>query len=135
MLKRHFLWFLYAIFVALTIVFKGQEPIFLSDGPYALGKPIVWVVLILFLAYSLYCHIKEDFFKTMSITSKFHWTKQIGVDLYLGAAMFCGLIYLNEGSIAIMLIWFIPILIFANLATLLYLALNYDSIINHFILQ
>lgn len=135
MIKRHFLWILYAIFVFLAIVFKGEEALFISDGPYGAGKPIVWAVLVLFLMYSLHCHLKEDFFKTMSITVKYYWTKQIGLDLYLGAAMFCGLIYFNEGSVLVMLIWFVPILIFANLATLLYLALNYDSIIAHFILQ
>jgi hypothetical protein len=135
MIKRHFLWILYAVFVALAIVFKGEEALFISEGPYGLGKLLVWAVLALFLIYSLHCHVKEDFFKTMSITAKYYWTKQIGLDLYLGAAMFCGLIYFNEGSIIIMLVWFVPILIFANLATLLYLALNYDSIVAHFILQ
>lgn len=135
MIKRHFLWFLYAVFVVLAILFKGEETLFISEGPYGAGKLITWAVLVLFLLYSLHCHVKEDFFKTMSITVKYYWTKQIGLDLYLGAAMFCGLIYFNEGSILVMLLWFIPILIFANLATLLYLALNYDSIIAHFILQ
>ena len=44
---------------------------------------LLWLVLLGFLAYYLHCHVKENFFKTMSIISKYYWTKQIGVDLYL----------------------------------------------------
>lgn len=133
MLKRHFLWFIYASFVALAVAFKGQEPLFLSDGPYPAGKIVVWVVLMLFLAYSLHCHLKEDFFKTMGKTGKFYWTRQIGIDLYLGVALSATLIYLNEGSLLVLVLWLIPLIIFANLATLLYVAMNYDSLLAHFI--
>lgn len=115
------------------MVFKGQEPLFLSNGPYPFGKVIVWATLLMFLGYSLYCHIHEDFFKTMSVTGRYHWTKQIGVDLYLGVAISGALIYLNEGSLLVLLFWLIPLILFANLATLLYIAMNYDSLMAHFI--
>lgn len=128
MLKRHFLWILYAIFVAIAIAFKGNEPLFIGSGSYALGKPILWGVLGAFLGYSLYCHSKENFFKTMGITGKFHWTKQIGVDLYIGVGLVAFLIFILDGPIVLAL-WAIPLLIYANLATLLYLAMNYERIL------
>lgn len=128
-LKKHGLWVIYTVFIVLAITFKGAEPLFFSEGPYALGKPIIWLILGLFLAYSLYCHVQENFFKTMSITGKYHWSRQIGVDLYLGVAMFATLVYINEGSLLALAFWIVPLIIFANLITLLYLAMNYDSIV------
>jgi hypothetical protein len=133
MLKRHFLWLLYGIFVVLAIIFKNDEALFVSSGPYPFGKPILWLVLGLFLLYSLHCHLKEDFFKTMSITGKYYWTKQIGVDLYLGVALSASVIYLNEGSLLVLGLWLLPLIVFANLAALLYFAMNYDAIIRYFI--
>lgn len=128
MLKRHFLWIVYAIFVALALVFKTDEALFISEGPYALGKPILWLVLFTFLGYSLYCHSHEDFFKTMKKTGKYHWTKQIGVDLYIGVGLVGYVIFLNQGMLVLAL-WLVPLLIYANLATLLYLAMNYDALV------
>ena len=61
------------------------------------------------------------------------WCRQVGIDLYLGVAFFGFLMYLNEGSLVVLLLWAVPMLIFANLATLLYLALNYQSIVAHFV--
>lgn len=129
MFKRHFLWLIYGIFVALALVFKTDEALFISNGPYALGKPILWLILFTFLGYSFYCHIQEDFFQTMKKTGKYHWTKQIGLDLYIGVGLVAYVIFLNQGALVLAL-WLIPLLIYANLATLLYLAMNYDSIVS-----
>ena len=133
MLKKHFLWMLYGIFVIIAMSTHTSENLFVSQGDYPYGKPILQLVLVGFFAYSLYCHVKENFFKTMSITSKYYWTKQIGIDLYLGVAVSGTVIYLNEGSLLILCLWLLPLVIFANLATLLYFAMNYDSLIAHFI--
>lgn len=132
LLKNNFLWLVYGIFVIVAISYQGSEPLFVSQGDYPYGKPILWLVLIGFLVYSLYCHVKENFFKTMSITSKYYWTKQIGIDLYLGVVVSGAIIYLNEGSLLVLGLWLLPLVLFANLATLLYFAMNYDSLINHF---
>ncbi|MFT6990713.1 MAG: hypothetical protein ACJASL_002695 [Paraglaciecola sp.] len=133
MLKKHFLWMLYGIFVIIAMSTHTSEPLFVSQGDYPYGKPILWLVLLGFLAYSLYCHVKENFFKTMSITSRYYWTKQIGIDLYLGVAVSGAIIYLNEGSMLILCLWLLPLILFANLATLLYFAMNYDSLVAHFL--
>lgn len=132
-IKRNWLWFLYAAFCCIAIYHHKGESIFFSDGPYALGKIFVWIVLIAFLIYSLRISHKENFFKSLGRMQPILWSRQIGLDLYIGLMLPLFIIYLNEGSLMIMLFWLVPVFIFANLATLLYVALNYDSIIGHFI--
>ncbi len=131
-LKRNSLWIFYFAFVGLAIVFKGDEPLFISEGPYAAGKYIAWLMFFGFLAYSLYCSSKDSFIKALPRINKEIWVRQIGLDLYIGVAMMSFLIYLNEGSLLFVALWFIPILLFANLAILLYIAMNYGSIVAHF---
>ncbi len=132
-LKRNWLWFLYAAFCGIAIYYYKGESIFFSEGPYALGKPLVWIVLIAFLIYSVRISLKENFFKSLARMNPILWSRQIGLDLYIGLMFPLFVVYLNEGSLVVMLFWFVPIFIFANLATLLYLALNYDSIVAYFI--
>lgn len=133
MLKRNAIWLFYAVFFVLAIVFHKGENLFLSKGAYALGKPLVWLVLFGFLGYSLYCTSKENFFKTIKRTWPCLWSRQIGLELYIGLGLTMFVMYLNEGSLVVPALWFLPILIFANLATLLYIALNYDQIVRHFL--
>ena len=132
-IKRNWLWGIYAVFVAIAIGTHEGEPLFFSDGPYAVGKPIVWLILLGFLAYSLKVSLQENFFKSLGRLHPILWSRQIGLDLYLGLLIPLTIIYLNEQSLLLLVLWFIPIFIFANLATLLYIALNYDSIIAHFV--
>jgi hypothetical protein len=132
-LKYHFLWVLYFVFVAVAVVLHKGEPIFAASGPYALGKPLVWLVYLAFLAYSIWVSSKESFFKALQRMGSILWCRQVGIDLYLGVAFFSFLIYLNEGTLVVLLLWAVPMLIFANLATLLYLALNYQSIVANFL--
>ena len=131
-LKRNLMWIFYFAFVGLAVVFKGDEPLFVSEGPYAAGKYVAWLIFFGFLAYSLYCSSKDSFIKALPRINKEIWVRQIGLDLYIGVAMMTFLIYLNEGSLLFVALWFIPILVFANLAVLLYVAMNYGSIVAHF---
>ena len=107
LLKRNFLWIIYGVFVLLVILNHEGEHV--------------------------YCSSKESFFSTLKKLYPLHWAKQIGLDLYLGLILSLSVIYLNEGSILVLLVWIIPVMIYANLAILLYVALNYDSIISHFL--
>ena len=132
-IKRNFLWGVYLAFVALAVAFKGDEPLFRSEGPYAAGKYITWALLIAFLAYSVYCSMKASFIKSLPRILKEIWSRQIGLDLYIGVLMSCFIIYLNEGSLLVLLLWLAPIIIFANLAILLYVAMNYTALVAHFI--
>ncbi len=132
-LKRNFLWILYAIFVVIAFLHHRDQHPFVSEGPYPLGKYIIWIVYLAFLSYSIYCSRVESFFGTLKKLYPLHWARQIGLDLYLGLAISLCIIYLNEGSLWVVLLWLLPVLVYANLAILLYVALNYDSLIAHFI--
>ena len=136
-LKRNWLWLFYGLFLALAIGFhikhNGTDNLFLSEGPFGAGKPLIWVIWLLFLAYSLRISAKENFFKSLGRMTPILWSRQIGLDLYIGLLLPLFIIYLNEGSLLILLIWFLPIFVFANLATLIYLALNYDSVVAYFV--
>jgi hypothetical protein len=124
---------MYFAFVAIALLFHQGEAFFTTSGPYAIGKPLVWAAYLAFLAYSLWVSSRESFFKALQRMSPILWCRQVGIDLYLGVAFFGFLMYLNEGSLLVLLLWAVPMLIFANLATLLYLALNYQSIVAHFV--
>ena len=132
-IKKNLLWVVYFGFIIFAIITGKDEHIFISNGAYPLGKYIVWLMYLSFLGYSLYCSTKENFFKSLKNIYPFLWARQIGMDLYIGLALTSYLIYLNEGSILVLAIWILPILIYANLITLVYVAINYDSIISHFI--
>lgn len=127
-LKNNILWVIFTAFVLLAVSFI-DEPLFKSNGPFPIGKSIAWLAFIAFLIYTVNVSIKESFYKALKRMSPILWTKQIGIDLYIGVTMFMVIVYLNEPSFIIFLLWIIPATIFANLATLLYLALHYDSIV------
>ena len=132
-LKRQFLWVLYAIFVVIAVTAHSGEPVFKSSGPYAAGKYVVWLIFFLFLGYSIYCSTKASFIKSLPKINQYIWARQIGLDLYISVFLSLALIYFVEGSILIVLLWFAPIFVFANLAILLYIALNYGEIVSHFV--
>lgn len=132
-MKRAAPWVLFLAFVALAMGLHQGEPLFVSQGAYPLGKPLLWLILLGFVGYSYYCSTQENIFKTIKRIFPLHWARQIGLDLYLGLILMMFIIYLNEGSLLVLALWLVPILLFANLATLLYVALNYDSLVARFI--
>lgn len=131
-IRNNILWVIYFSFSAVILFVHNREPIFISSGTGAVGKYIAWATLLLFLAYSLYCHRKENFFKTIPKLTPYFWFKQISLDLYLGLLIPLSIIFLDQGLI-VMLIWLVPIILMANLATLLYIALNFQTLISYFI--
>jgi len=131
-LKRNFLWVLYFPFVIVAVVNRSDQELFGSSSPYPAGKYAIWIIYLGFLAYSLYCSTIENFFGTLKKIYPFRWARQIGMDLYAGLILSLCLIYLNDGSMLIVLLWLLPILVYANLAVLLYVVLNYDSLISNF---
>ncbi len=132
-LKRQWLWVIYAVFVVIALMTKTDEPLFVSQGPYAAGKYITWVIFFAFLAYSVYCSTQANFLKSLPKINQYIWARQIGIDLYISVFFSLALIYFNSGSIWVLLLWLVPVVIYANLAILLYIAMNYDSIIAHFV--
>lgn len=133
MKNSNIIWVFYSVFVLIALLTHKGEPMFSIAGPYGWGKAIVWCLLIAFLLYSLHCSRKENFFKTMHTIRPYYWFRQVSYDLYIGVFVILCLIYFNEGSLLVAALWFLPCLIMANLATLLYIALNYQSLVAHFV--
>lgn len=132
-LKRNALWIVYVVFVVLAMFFHQGEPLFVSNGAYSEGKLVTWLLLLTFLAYSIYCSSKENIFRTIKSIYPFIWARQIGLDLYIGLVISLFIIYLNEASLWVVVLWLVPVILFANLATLLYFAMNYDALVLRFL--
>ena len=132
-LKRYQLWFVYAVFLLLAVLYGGREGFFSIQGEYAAGKVLVLLAYAAFLAYSIYSTQQENFFKSVMAINRLWWGRQIGADLYISVFLSLALVYLIEGSLTVTLLWAAPILFFANLAILPYLILNYSAVIGHFL--
>ena len=127
-LSRLILWALYGAFAAFAIFSNLDETTFRFDVPFGGVKAIVWLALLVFLGYSIYCSTKENFFRSVKSIASLFWGRQVGIDLYLGLGVGMFIILLNDGWM-VALIWFVPVLIYANLVFLLYLALQFDEIV------
>jgi len=133
MFTKAFFWITFVLFVACALYFSWHDKIFSFSGRLSAGKYIVWAAFIAFTAYSIYCSSQENLFKSIGKIAELHWGRQIGIDLYLGLSLTLFIIYLNEGSILVVLLWLLPTIAFVNLATLLYFAIHYDSIVARFV--
>ena len=133
MLKRNWLWSLYLLFLIVALSTHDEQINLLGESAYPYGQSILWLIWLAFLAYSLSISWRENFFKSLSGMHPILWSRQIGLDLYIGLLLPLFIIYLHEGSLLIALIWLLPLLIFVNLASLVYRALNYDSLIAYFV--
>ena len=122
------LWALYGAFAIFAVATNLQETTFRFTGPLGGVKAIVWIALLVFLGYSIYCTYQENFFRSVKSIAALYWGRQIGTDLYLGLFIGLFLIFLNEGLL-VALLWLVPTLIYANLVVLLYVAINFDSIV------
>ena len=126
------LWAFYGAFAVYAIYTYWHETMFRFGGPFGSVKLLVWLALTGFLIYSVYCSSREDLFRSIGSIARLHWGRQIGADLYLGLFIGIFIVYLHEGPI-VALIWLIPTLAFANLSMLLYIAVNFDSIVARFV--
>lgn len=133
MVTKFIFWGMFAIFFVCALGFGWHDKMFTLNNTISVGKYLVWTVFLGFLAYSIYCSSKENLFKSIGKMAELHWGRQIGIDLYLGLSLTLFIIYLNEGSLFVVALWFLPVLIFANLATLLYFAIHFDSIVSKFL--
>ena len=125
-------WGVFAAFVACAVGFGWHAALFRFDGAMGAAKAVVWLAFLLFTAYSIYCSGRENIFKTVRTMARLHWGRQIGIDLYLGLALSLAVIYLHEGSVVAVALWLVPVLLFANLATLLYVAVHFESLVARF---
>jgi hypothetical protein len=132
LLKKYGLWIVYFGFAIYALVANWQISTFEFSGAQGVGKALTWLTLLAFLFYSLYSSSQENIAHIIRDMKACYWGRQIGIDLYLGVAIVLSLIYLNEGSVGVLLVWLVPLIIFANLATLLYLAIHFDQIVARF---
>lgn len=125
-------WGIFAAFAIAAIAIEWHDRITVFSGGLGIAKLFVWAAFFLFVGYSYYCSTQENIYKTLPKIWALHWGRQVGIDLYIGVALSLVVIYLNEGSLWLLLFWLLPMLLFANLATLLYVALNIESLAAHF---
>ncbi len=125
-------WSVFAAFVAAALGFGWHDRMLTFDGRIGAAKMVVWLAFLSFLAYSIYCSSRENIFKSLRSMAGLHWGRQIGIDLYVGIGLFLSVIYLHEGSLVVLALWLLPTLLFANLATLLYVATHFESLAARF---
>lgn len=126
---RYRFWLFYAAFLAVAAMYGGREGLFSLPDSYAAGKLVLMITFVAFTAFSLYATKAENFFRTVRTINAYLWGRQIGIDLYISVFISLGVIYLFEGSLLITLLWAVPVIIFANLAILLYILLNYGALV------
>jgi hypothetical protein len=131
--SKNLFWAAFVLFVACALYFDRHENLFTHHGPLAPVKLLVWAAFLGFLAYTAYCSSRENLFRSIGKMAEVHWGRQVGADLYLGLLLMIFVVYLNEGSALVVLLWLVPVLAFANLATLLYFALHFDQIVARFL--
>jgi hypothetical protein len=125
-------WGVFTAFVVAAVILGWHPAIFRFEGATGAAKAVVWLAFLSFTAYSIYCSGRENIFRTIKSMARFHWGRQIGIDLYLGLLLSLSVIYLHEGSLAA-LAWLVPVLLFANLATLLYVAIHFEALVARFV--
>ena len=133
MATKNLFWVAFVAFVALALYSNRHDDVFATRGPLAAGKYVIWCAFLGFTGYSAYCSARENLFRSIAKMAELHWGRQVGIDLYLGLSLTLFIVYLNEGSALVTLLWLVPTLAFANLATLLYFAIHYDSIVARFL--
>lgn len=121
-------WAAFGAFVVAALVVDGRGDMLRFEGAPGVGKALVWATFLGFTAYSIHCSRRENLFATIRHIARLHWGRQVGIDLYLGLFLFLGLVYAHSG-LAGLLFWALPTLLFGNLATLLYVAIHFDSLL------
>lgn len=122
-------WALFTLFLVVAVVSAWTENTLEFGGPWGGAKAAIWLAFLSFLGYSIYCSTVENIFKSIVTIAQLNWGRQIGADLYLGLFIFLLFVYVHQGSILVLALWVLPVLLFANLATLLYVALYFESIV------
>lgn len=126
-------WAVYFAFVAFALTVNWHDRLLRFDTPHTTGKIAVWVLFLGFTGYTMFCSSRENLFAGFRTVLGRHWGRQVLTDLYIGLLLPCAIIYLHSGSVLVLLLWLAPILTFANLATLLYFAIHYDSLVARFV--
>jgi hypothetical protein len=133
MLRKIMIWAVFLVFAVTALTLSWHEGLFSFTGPLSAGKVAIWAVFLIFLGYSIHCTFRENFFRSFPQVLELHWGRQIVLDLGLGLCLMLFIVYLHEGSMLVVMLWFLPALAFGNLATLLYVAIHYDTLVATFL--
>ncbi len=133
-IKLYALWLAYAGFIALASMFGAREGFLTSPTLLAPAKYLFLLIYLLFLGFSIYATRKENFFRSLRTMNGMLWGRQVGIDLYISVFLSLTLIYLIEVSVIVVLLWALPVLLFANLAILPYILLNFSEILTHLLI-
>ncbi|MCI0413279.1 hypothetical protein L0222_10835 [bacterium] len=90
-----------------------------------------WIVVILFLfltGFTVFCVTETSFLDSLKEIWAKVWGKQILFDLYIGFTLVSLVYFLNEKSIGRAMLWMLATFAFGNIASLVYLLLNFRSI-------
>lgn len=120
-------WGLYFAFVAAALATGWHDRLL----ELSTGKAVLLAVWLAFLGYSIRCGLKENIFKGLGTIFRFHWGRQVGLDLYIGASFMLAFIALSDGPMTALL-WAVPILLFVNLASLVYILIHFEQIVARF---
>ena len=129
---QNILWLLFVVFSGAVVYGNWSAALWEIRGAYSYGKYGFAAAFVVFTGYSFYCSRRENLLRSVGKIAQLHWGRQIGIDLYIGFLLFCAFIGLHQGSVAALLIWAVPVLIYGNQLTLLYLAVHYESIVKKF---
>jgi hypothetical protein len=122
------IWSFIAVFAVTAVALSWHPDVLRFSAGIALFKAGTWILFALFLGYSIYCSTRENLFVSIKKIGRLHWGRQVGIDLYIGVFVFALFILLHQGPLLIAALWIVPLLLFANLATLLYISIHIDSI-------
>lgn len=93
---------------------------------------IAVVIFVVFSLYSLFLFKVENFWRSIKAILALKWGQQIVIDLYIGHLLLGFIVYLNEASGLIALVWLAAFSIIGSPATLLYFILNFQTLVSHF---
>lgn len=126
MIQKFLPWFVFAAFTVIALVLNWQDAVAFEAHPA--GKAAAFASFAGFLAFTIYCSARENFFGSVRKIAKLHWGRQAGLDLYVGLFMHIAFLCATGVSAWTLVFWAVPFLLFGNLATLLYLAIHFDAI-------
>lgn len=123
------MWITFFAISATAVAANWSPQLWEIRNSYSYGKYALWLAYFAFVAYGLYATRREDFFKAVRKVGSLYWGRQIGIDLYIGFVFFLFFIGFHQHSVAAAALWAIPVLIYGNQLSLLYLAIHYESIL------
>ena len=128
-MKKYSFSIMYGAFLISILATNWHSNLWSVHQPMAMGKIMIWLILIVFPIYTIRCSIAEEFFKSLKKVTAIKWGRQISIDLWIGQFLSLYVIYWHTGSWLTVALWLGPCILFGNLATLLYFAIHYDALV------